>query len=560
MSTFSSTTRWFRLLGHAVILRSVSVSKIDNSKLRYGSSAMRKVGSVRRIALMVLCAGFWASCADSTVQEQMEVREQFLKAVALVQQAQQGFVPKGQEVKLTANKAGASHATGAQSADSPYAPVLSADLRAYRQGVLAQAVQILEPLLNRGTNQQKANTKRLLSEILTSQVNETTEQAISAWADLASHAANLVNYKASIDHDQARIRLLAGGDDPLLAQLRQDQDRHHQQISSIQSQASSLRAQIQDNTAKIETLTSESHEQLQKAERLRNDAFSSHGDMQYEMYDQAAATQRHGENAAAEAQQLKAHRDLLTRQLAAEEIRLREAENALAAAREQVAQTEQRQRQRVQEREKTQAAQRTVLSKLDRDFKQFTTRYAETVDQPLDAASQQVQRAVKLVKDAVAMTRQDKRSVQLELLARMTQQAAVLSDYILITGSHDHLLAALFDRTPRSAVGGGNLVTVTSSELGAKHRELIESAVGVIEEAVGLAEQLRSGVADQDPYAARVSEQVDVLDRYRKQIKMIQSGSDASSNNVTATDAAPTWQAPPEPQHPEMRPSNVPMK
>ncbi len=290
--------------------------------------------------------------------------------------------------------------------------------------------------------------------------------------------------------------------------------------------------------------------------------------MQYTLYDQAAHARRQSEDAAAKAQQIQANRDLLQQQLAMHETLLDQTRHAMQAISQQIEHNDHLRDLRRQEHSQALDARRTALTTLKEDLDQISSRYAQEIDQRLDDATQQAQRAVKLVQEAIGMTKREKRSAQLELLARKTQQVAVLCDHILIAASHHQMITALLQNASGPGLQQASLLPTTAGQDAAKHKQLIDTAATTIDDALGLVQQLRTGVPDTDPFATQIDDQADVLDRYRKQVAMIEpdgiSTDDAHAPTPQAEPPQTQLTAPPaevsEVQPTEMRSSDAPMK
>ena len=477
-----------------------------------------------------------SSCSDSEAQEAIAARERFTQAAALVEQAMQGYVPKGKESAAETPKPG----DGGQG--DPFAKIRAADLRAYQQSLLTQAASALEPALGRGSERQKAASKRLMSELLMFESRVVVASAMDQWGDLAGRGANLLNYKTRVGNAQTRIRLLESEDDRVLSDLRRSLMETQQQMEGYRGEAASLRDQTMEMASRAERRNAQADQQFAQSKELEARAFTAEGDAQYELYDQAAIIMKQADETTAEAQRLEIQRDHLARELETQEALQRQAERSLRSIQDQIEQIEQARRRELDERDEAFAAKRTSASRLEDEFKQYLDDYTNLVAQPFEEAVTKAERAEKLASEAVGLARgtepENVQAAQLERLARMVQRTEVLTARAVVVGSHESLLGALRHRAREMGVQSAGLTSTAPPEAGASHKELVEQVTGKIEESLEMAEKLRKGLAENDPFAVRVSEQVDILVAYRDQIQGL--GDDEASILIEGLDGSTT--------------------
>ncbi len=453
------------------------------------------------VALIALAAG----CVDEQAASQREARERLGQVVSLIAQADQGFVPKDSETELSLD------------VDGKTATDKTADIQAYRQDVLGQAAKELESIVEHGSVAQQVSVRRLLADVYASQTRFESREAMLQWAALADRSATLMSFLGSVDHADARIRLLTPDEAPLLARLKEDKASTQQRLKKFRLEATLLRKRSSDMSAQIDKLQSQADAQAQLSQQFGAQALqTTNSDEQYDLYDQAAAADRRTSAAAANAQELKVSLDVINSELAIIEKQIQLADQAIRTLNDQIASAQRRQSTAMYD-EATASKKRTVDAFMQQ-FDQINQAYAQSVESPLEHATEKMTRAIDLLTLTLDLSDQDERLVQLEQLAHTVGLVHLLADRIQAMGSYGYTLIVISQTATRLMPDRSSRVMDMAKLLHDKQRRLIETAKQTISTAISVADQISRSTAEGDPLANIAKQQSQRLEAYRQRI------------------------------------------
>jgi len=307
---------------------------------------------MRNMVLTMAGLGLLAACSDPSVSERRAAREQVQQAMALVTDAETGFVPQGQESTVSVQ------------IDGRTVKDQQADLQAHRQEVLGQAADKLKPMLDKGSVSQQVAVRQLLADIYASNASYQSRHAMTQWAILANRGATLLSYIFSIDRTTARANSFQNDEAPLLAQLQQNQQETEHRINNLQDQVDQLQQQIGQLSQHIRDREAQVNEAVAHAQQLKDQAFVSHGPSRYTLYDEATQAQRRADRASSQAEQAQVKLDVFQSELAILEKQLHLALETGQIIDQEIANAQQRQRRAQNVRQSARTEKDQVIAKM----------------------------------------------------------------------------------------------------------------------------------------------------------------------------------------------------
>lgn len=454
---------------------------------------------------ILIGASLCVACADEEAARRREVRQQFLDIMALIATADQGYVPSGGEIEVRV-KVGDQEVTETRR-----------DVQAFRQKILAQAAQKLKDIVKIGSESQKLSARRVLADVYASQARYELRQAMENWAAIANRSATVMSYLGSVDRADSRVRLFDTDERALLTELRKDRQATKVHIEEIETKCKQLRGRIETLTSQIRRLDSQSEQASQEAQRLHGKALVT-TDMakQYDVYDRSAKIDRQANVTSAAAQKLDVELDAIGSELVLLVEQQRIEQEAIKILDQQIAAAQQRQARLPYKQaiaEKTEAIEQLIVS-----LKQITDDYGSDVEGQLEHAAKKMNEAIDQIVQTGSNAESDERSIQLERLGHMTNITHVLTEHIVIAGSHGQMLAAIAQQAGRLMPDQSAALLGNAQRVYLTQRKLIEAAKQIISDAEAACDQISRGMPDGDLLAQVARQQSERLEGYRLRI------------------------------------------
>jgi FtsZ-binding cell division protein ZapB len=455
-------------------------------------------------ATIMICTAM--GCQDESARQAQQATADFDKALAMFQQAEQGYIP---EPDLKGQK------------------LMSVKLAEHRQQRLAAAREALQPVIESGTPLQQSAALRLEAAVFQSAATHQARQAVTHWAELSQTSVNLLNLLLAIDSSDAQVRKYSVDATPLLTSIKNDQTQKQGELTQLQKSAEDLRARINDLDKKRSDAQNASDAATGEARKLRTDAFTRKGDEQYTMYDQATQADRRASLASVQAQTLAEQIGVLRSELGIIESRLKTAQDTLGNLQKSIQRSADRAAAMSKAVDSAENDKKTNIQALNDLLKDSNARYQEQVRAPLTEAAQKGQQALDTMNKAIAKTpASSQREVKLDLLAKHAALAHVLTSHLVVNGDWNQMLQMV---ATTAAAKRGNDATLmpadqvsffktNADEAQSKQRDLQGQARAVIDEGLTLAAELTTGAAEGDSLAASANSVADRLQEYRKQI------------------------------------------
>jgi len=452
---------------------------------------------------MMIGASLLVGCVDEQAANRRAVRKQFMEVMKLIATADQGYVPNGQEIEIQLT-VGNKQITETRS-----------DLQAFRQQVLTDSAKQLQEILEIGSPSQTTSARRVLGDVYASQARYSLLQAMTSWAALADQSASLISYLESVDWADSRVRRFDTDERPLLTEYQKDQQAYQGKIKDFAQQITQLGHQIRKLNDKIETLNNKSEEAAQKAQALQGLALvTTDGDKQYNLYNQASTADRKANIASTTALKLGVLLDIQNSELALLVKRHLIAQDAIKTLDKQIAAAKKRQGRLPYKQALSQKTQ--AITKLIAVLNQITSDYTSLVENRLEFAAEKMNDAMDQID--LPNSGQVDRLAQIEQLGRMCDMTHVLTEHVLVSGSHGKTLAVIASQTNRLIPDQAAMTMDMAQQMYVKQKDLIQLVKQIISDATASCNQLSRGLADSDPRAQLPKEQMQRLESYRRQI------------------------------------------
>lgn len=461
--------------------------------------------AVRTVIYTVLVSvTFCVGCVDEDAAGRRKVHGEFLDVMALIATADQGYVPIGDEIEVRV-KVGDQEVVEERR-----------DVEAFRQKVLAQAAQKLQAIVKKGSETQKISARRVLADVYASQSRYVQRQAMATWASIAARSATLMSYLGSVDRADARVRLFDTDEQPLLGQLNKDRQATEVRIDELDQEIRQRQGHIETVAAQMRKLNDRSEQASQQAQNLHGKALVSPKlAKQYELYDQSAKINRRANRDSAAAQTHGVELDVIQSELAllVEQQRIEQQaiqilDNQIAAGRKRQARLPYKQATA----EKVEAIEELVFF-----LGKITSNYRRDVEGELERATNKMNDAIDQVADS-SLGVDDDQAIQIERLGHMTDMAHVLTEHIVLAGSHGRTLNAIVQQSERLMPSQSSDFFSEAQRVYLKQRNLIETAKRIIIDAAAGCDQLSRGMPEGDPLVRLAKQQAERLEGYRQRI------------------------------------------
>lgn len=441
------------------------------------------------------------ACSDSQSAQNAQVVRTHREVTQILNQAQRSYVPGDQPVETS--------------------------LVSWRQDQQAQAQAKLQEILDQGTKAQQIATRRLAADIYDSAARAQIVEAVTQWTELSSRSSLLLSYLQAVDRADSQLRRFSGDSSNLVADMRAQADTLRKQSDAFQKELAQVQATVKELDQKLASLDQQLQKLTTQSASLRQQAFSQTGVERYQSYEKAAQAAISSNKVSAERQTLAAQRDIaqanaavISRQLELSNEALKQIEAQTKAAQSSI---EDQQRLKA----KAQQDKTAAIEKLDSELEKVVADYKTLMDEGFGQALAQLDKAIDLLDDTVAMTddNQMRRLVQLDLLARkvsrlhvLSMQSAAASDWARKLGVISQM--ATDTKRPGGAMiaGKSTFYETTAQSAANQLSQIIAEGLRTASEANELAATLTQGGSDADSIAQNAAALSTLASSYSSQI------------------------------------------
>lgn len=416
-----------------------------------------------------------AGCVDENAHQQAKAREEFTKAVALVRDAQVGYVPKGQE------PAGADGKT-------------SHDLQQFRQNKLAEASKALTALLNSGPDSQKAAVRRLLADIEASASRYQARAALTQWTDISRRSGHLIFLLSEVDRAASRAGSFnPDARTPLINSFKDRTTAAERKLADEQLSASGLQPKINELTAQRDKLKSDGEAQIARAQALRDEAFVAEGDEQVKLHDQADTAERTGQKAIAASREAATKLELFENEMKIVAKQIELAKEALDQLSKQASVAEKAQAQTRGLRDAAVSDQAAAVDALVKELAETSKDFAQ-IETGFTSAEDHAAKATDHLKQALGS---EKGLAQFELLSRQINRIDILTQHQMALDTFRRTLDTIAGQTER-LMPGRTVFAEAARSLQERQDAVSNSLSALIGESLGLASELATTYAKDD--------------------------------------------------------------
>lgn len=408
------------------------------------------------ILLHLAALGAIVGC-DRSAAEAARSRSELAAAVALVEEAEQGYAGEGSE---------------------------SATPDAFRRDKLAEAATALSTIADNASSPAQAGARRLLAQVHLSTARAKARDATSRFTLLRARTTGLTNYLSAVGRVDRLIQMRATDTAPTIQDIEaasrgldEDQSRYTAKMAELSLQ----REQAADRAAQANTEAQRKFAQAQQV-RQQDDAAADDPQRQRSLIAEAYQAQRAGEADLNRAQLAEIEVESIDAKL----VPLKTELELYKQMSTQLASLQQRVREQGSAADSDVNAARTLKSdavtEVNDQYQRLADAYQREVAEVLEAAADDAQRAVTLLQAAMqsAKGRDAKAAMEFDLLAARVEQASILTLHARYASTFSRIASTLAD-SPALAGTGSAAYTDDPARLVQRSKELTESAIAAID-------------------------------------------------------------------------------
>jgi len=440
--------------------------QMDVSRLNFG-----KRWSLAACLGLGLTMGLSLTGCDTQATQKAEAQEQIDLALKHIEQASLGFVP-AEEGKDAA-----------------------ADVQAYRQKALEQAVTPLKEAVAKGSPSQATSAAGLLADIAGSRAFYDQRLAHGAFETLSSRSQSLVNYLVVLDSAQARVNVLDNDLTNIVAQYESGGQASEAQARELRRSIETLSDQLEKLQQRASDIDDEIAKHVDKADSLKESALTAEGMARFDLEDAISQAQRAAAEAGAQRDIVMVQVNKTAQQIDSLKRRAEAFEGSGVTLLSQADASRDRQEELTQalsaaEKDRDQAFD-TLLDDLD----QLSAAFNKQVSEPMVGVQQRLLDAMNDVESVMktpGLTADQKLELNMQLLSLRIKLAHVLTQHASVTmsfGSTVQLLELASDRMPEE---GSQAVVEAFDNLKTQHDDLIQSVKDQSAQALMLLEELEA--------------------------------------------------------------------
>jgi chromosome segregation ATPase len=371
--------------------------------------------------------------------------------------------------------------------------------REYRAEQIAEAVSLLQPLTNKGTEQQQAAAAMMLSDLLASQARNAAADASTDWVADASVATKLLNTLSAAQ--QSHVMAVAHGNvtsEQALSDLRAHANELQQEQTSIRRTIEQLQSRITDLQDKQKQRTQRSKTFARRADDLQRQ-YEQAGDIdtQTELFTRSKQAQRRGSELAGQADAVASEIDKLQSELTVAQAQLDSKQQRIEQINQAIATINERGLRVDEVAAGARADADEFTTNLSGDVSGLAEQYTQKVVEPFETAADKIARAIEVLESAPRVRGASGQSVAFNLASRRAEQGHILRRYATARASYRDLLKLMASQADQylptqkaQAIVEQASQAVESAE--AVKQRSIEALQAAVEPLAEVAESLRS--------------------------------------------------------------------
>ncbi len=416
----------------------------------------------------MLCCGLalLAGCGDQEAARQRQGLEKIELAIEKAREVERGFVPKNA------------------------APM---DLQTYRQKQIKDVILALNEAAKATTGDQKIAVSRLLADYYKSTAYHHARNALTQWGRAANDVAYLLDDIAQINRISAQVAVLDVDGSPALDRLQLSKQAVEGQEEMSAQNKESWRRSVEKLEKQIAGLRADKDALIGRAGQLRRNAFTAPQGSRYELYVQAADTNRNAASKEMDIQTLAVKRDKLQSELYIEERRNSSADESSVWLGQQIKLMQDRQRTDKGFRDAAAQRMQELSHKMFGRFQSVQEQYVENVTSVLGSAAAMAQDAIGVLSTARLRNRREQSSIELDKLSANLAWLHVVTQQIAIAGSYGRTILFTADQAERHVHAQSEVIRDTAAGVVKEQHGLIQEAIVVLEESKQLASDLQEG-------------------------------------------------------------------
>lgn len=421
-----------------------------------------------------------AGCVDEDARQQSISNEAFGKVLALINEAEKGFVPH-EAVPAAAGEA------------------RNFDVQAFRKAKFSAAADALKPLLNSGSDAQRTEANRLLGTIEASASRHASRDALANWAEITRRSTMLISLMGEVDRAAARVEMFNPDvQTPLVSSLKERRTSLGRTLSDYEITAAALQPKIKELTQQRDKFIAQGDASAAEAGKLRDRAFAAEGREQLDIYAKADLADRAGQKATAAGRDVAATLDVYASELKIIDSQVVIAKESLAWLEQQIADIDKAQAATRKSRDTAKTEQENAISELVKQLESLNKDFATTVEAGFVSAVASADKAVDYRNTvATRLSNTPKRLAQFDLLSAQVMRIDTLVQHQYAIDTFRRTLEMLASQTDR-LMPGRTIFAETAAGLRERQEALAATISTCVKESTGLAAELAAVNVEDD--------------------------------------------------------------
>lgn len=463
-----------------------------------------------------------AACNDPTAQQHAQARAELDRALALIHEANQGFVPD-----IVADK-----------------PI---DLESFRYSKYEQALPLLEKVISTAAPDLVGPAQSLAADLYAATARHHVDQAKAGWASLSLPLAKSTALLLAIESYSDRAELFDVNQSPLLSQLNGYENDANRQLQPLQDKLKSHEQAIAAMENQQAALKSEATALLKDSQSAQDRAFLTTGAEKLKLEDLSTELTAKADTVQAQIEQLGVKLELFNAEASILRTQTQALGESISALNDQTRSISDREAQMHALAKAALADRDKTADELVNEVQQIIQGFADNVEGNITQAAQAWERSQQLTQAAAASAKSsdDRQTQQMLQLSRLGDKVYMTNLYTQVLGSYGDTFARMAARANRVIPQRAPLFAQVMQSAVARQNEMIESARAAINDAATLASGLASGDNDAARTAATIQPVLAVAKQQIEAARINSSG--AASIILTPAPVTPVTPVTPAP-------------
>ncbi len=456
---------------------------------------------ISRGACLVLAVSFLVACSDEASVRRAQTRDDIKKALAVVHEAQQGFVL-------------------GQSDPRP-------DVAAHRQAKLAEAAQQLEQIIASPDVADDAAARRIVASAYQAIARYQADQALTQWTDVSRRASSLMGQLVAVLGAEQRADLFQTDINTVVTKLQGQHDGINQRISERQQRADALKKQVEQLRSERQELAKNRDQLALKSQELSTKAFTLTGKARHDTYQESIKVQSEAKLADTGSERKGAQLAAASAELAILDEQLKLDREAAQLVARQLQTFKERQQEELTQRnavlndEGDPTSRRSSVAALVAQFKTVSNDYDKNVAANFDEAVATIDKSVKHLQAAVTSADPGHlRGTQLDLLSTQVAKTHILTSQIMAQNDMAKLLGIVAQRAGELRLPEADVqaIAAKAQALGASRTNSVSAARQTIGDAGALSGKLSANPSGADSVATVAAAHFGTLETYAAKV------------------------------------------